>query len=390
MNDRDYDLVLFGATGFTGRLVAGHLARRTAGTTVRWAVAGRSRDRLRALADELAGRAPAVEVVDLDDTDGLRRLTARTAVVASTAGPFVRLGEPLVAACVDTTTDYADITGEPGFVALVRDRYGQPALDAGVRLVTCCGFDSVPHDLGARFTAGLLPQDTEVSVRAYVRADARFSGGTAHSALDAIASRRIGDAGRPAPGAPSLRRVHGLALRPHRAPADLDGYGVPLPTVDPAIVLRSARALPGYGRSFGYGHYALVGNLPLAAAGLAGASVFGVAAALPPTRTLLRKLLPAAGTGPSAERRARSSFSVTFVGKGGGHTVVTRVSGGDPGYDETARMLGEAALSLAQDDAGELTGALTPAMALGEPYRTRLEHQGLAFDVLAAADDDAA
>ncbi|MEX2625242.1 MAG: hypothetical protein WD225_00055, partial [Ilumatobacteraceae bacterium] len=168
-----------------------------------------------------------------------------------------------------------------------------------------------------------------------------------------------------------------------RATGGLDGFGVPLPTVDPAIVLRSARALPGYGNTFAYGHYALMKHLPTAGVAMLGAGAFATAAALPPTRLLLRRVLPAAGQGPSEEVRARSRFSVTFVGEGGGDRVVTRVSGGDPGYDETARMLGEAALSLAQDGRGELTGALTPAMALGEGYRRRLQDQGLRFDVLA-------
>ncbi|MFA9430641.1 trans-acting enoyl reductase family protein [Egicoccus sp. AB-alg2] len=386
MSDRDYDVVLFGATGFTGRLVAAHLARRVTGTTTRWAVAGRDRSRLQRLVAELPGDPPAIEVVDLADDAGLRALTARTTVVATTIGPYARLGEPIVAACVDTGTDYADITGEPGFVALVRDRYGEAAHRAGVRLVTCCGFDSVPHDLGAQFTAALLPQDAELEVRGYVEANARFSGGTAHSALEAVASRRLGGAGRPGPGAPELRPVRALPPRVHRAvDGVVTGYGVPLPTVDPAIVLRSARALPGYGASFAYGHYAAIRHLPVAAAGVVGAGLFATAAALPPTRVLLRRVLPAAGDGPSEAVRARSRFAVTFVGRGDGQQVVTRVSGGDPGYDETARMLGEAALSLAQDGRGELAGALTPAMALGHHYRTRLTHQGLRFEVLEPA-----
>ena len=385
MTDRDHDLVVLGATGFTGRLVAGHLARRLNGTTTRWAVAGRDRDRLAALVADLPGEAPDIEVVDLADPAGLRALTRRTRVLATTVGPYARLGEPVVAACVDTGTDYADITGEPGFVALVRDRYGAAAHRAGVRLVTCCGFDSVPHDLGARFTARLLPQDADLQVRAYVHASGRPSGGTAASALEAIASRGLGGAGRPAAETPEVRPVRSLPARVHRADAAAVGYGVPLPTVDPAMVLRSARALPGYGASFAYGHYALVRRLPTVAAGVTGAGLFAAAATLPPTRALLRRALPAAGEGPPESVRARSHFSVTFVGRGGGQRVVTRVSGGDPGYDETARMLGEAALSLAQDGRGDLAGALTPAQGLGDHYQRRLQHQGLRFEVLVPA-----
>ncbi len=237
---------------------------------------------------------------------------------------------------------------------------------------------------GWRLAVEQLPQDAPLTVRGYVEADARFSGGTARSALGAIASRQL----------PSnrvegerQREVRSLPARIHRIdPAvGLDGYGVPLPTIDPAIVLRSAAALDGYGSKFRYGHFARIRTLPVVVGGVAGVAAFGALATLPPTRALLDKLLPESGEGPSAERRARSTFSVTFHGTGGGRQVVTRVSGGDPGYDETAKMLGEAVLTLAQDGPTGHVGAVTPAQGLGTGYRRRLEAQGLRFEVVTAA-----
>jgi short subunit dehydrogenase-like uncharacterized protein len=381
--DRTYDVVLLGATGFTGGLVARHLARRLSSTTTRWAIAGRSADKLEALAADLPGGAPAIEVVDVTDGDGLTALARRTSVLATTVGPYAEHGEPVVAACVEAGTDYADITGEPGFVDRVRARYDAPAREAGVRLVSCCGFDSVPHDLGVAFTVAELPDDAPLTVRGYVEADARFSGGTARSALEAIASRQVP---RSRLDGDTRREVRSLPLRVHRIDreaAGIDGYGVPLPTIDPSIVLRSAATLDGYGSRFRYGHYARVRHLPMVAAGIVGVGTFGALAAMPPTRAVLGKVLPASGEGPSEQRRARSTFAVTFVGTGGGRQVVTRVSGGDPGYDETAKMLGEAALALAQDAPGPSTGAVTPAQGLGSGYRDRLVTQGLRFEVLA-------
>lgn len=384
VTDRTYDVVLLGATGFTGGLTAAHLARRTTGTTTRWAIAGRDRSKLEALAAELPGDAPAVEVVDVHDPDGLTRLAASTAVLASTVGPFAEHGIPVVEACVRAGTEYADITGEPAFVADVRRRFDREASDAGIRLVSCCGFDSVPHDLGVALTVAELPDDAPLTVRGYVEADARFSGGTARTALGAIASRQL----------PSnrvegetQREVRSIRPRIHRIDpaAGIDGYGVPLPTVDPAIVLRSAAALDGYGSKFRYGHYARIRSLPVVVGGVAGVATFGTLASLPPTRALLERVLPSSGQGPSAERRARSTFAVTFHGVGGGRQVVTRVSGGDPGYDETAKMLGEAALALAQDGSTGHVGAVTPAQGLGQGYRRRLEDQGLRFEVVSSA-----
>jgi short subunit dehydrogenase-like uncharacterized protein len=377
--DRDYDLVLLGATGFTGGLTARELATRLRDTTVRWAIAGRDRAKLEAVRDQLPAD-PDIEVVDVHDLVGLLDLAERTKVLATTVGPYAQHGELVVQACVRAGTDYCDITGEPGFVDLIRKRYDADARRRGVRLVPCCGFDSVPHDLGVAYTVAQLPDDQPVEVRGYVHATGRFSGGTANSALEAIAERAMPDRVPPT-STDGSRRVGLLPARIHRVDR-LDAYGVPLPTIDPVIVLRSARELPGYGPDFRYGHFAQVHRLPTLAAGVGGMAAFGALASLSPTRALLRRLLPASGEGPSEERRARSRFQVTFLGSGGGRRVITRVSGGDPGYDETAKMLAEAALSLAQDPHGDAAGVCTPAVALGEPYRRRLEDRGIRFETL--------
>lgn len=381
--DRPYDLVLLGATGFTGGLVAAHLARRVGALS--WAIAGRDRDRLTRVAEELGadgGSVPAVEVVDVRDLVGLLDLAARTSTLATTVGPYAQLGEPVVQACVRAGTDYADITGEPAFVDLLRARYDADAARQGVRVVTCCGFDSVPHDLGVAFTVAQLPDDVPLTVRGYVRGQGRLSGGTLRSAVGAIADRTP-PAPRPDrdPVATARRRAVALPPRVHRVD-ELGGWGVPLPTIDASIVLRSARELDGYGSAFRYGHYAHVNRLPTAAAGIAAVGTAAAMASLSPTRAVLERLLPDAGTGPDELTRARSSFSVTFLGRGGDQTVRTRVSGGDPGYGETARMFGEAALTLASGEAPGRAGVVTPAIALGAPYLARLRDQGLTVEVL--------
>jgi short subunit dehydrogenase-like uncharacterized protein len=383
--DRPHDVVLLGATGFTGRLVAAHLAARVVGTDLRLAIAGRRVDALEELADTLPGEV-AIEVADTADPASLLALAARTRVLATTVGPYSRYGEPVVEACVRQGTHYADITGEPAFVDRIRERHREEAQRQGVKVVTCCGFDAAPHDLGVRFTVGHLPDDVPLTVRGYVRAQARFSGGTAHSALQAVADRRL-------PSVRAVRRDAGVVRRPvsslprriHRVP-ELGAYGIPLPTIDPVIVLRSARVLDGYGTTFRYGHYARVRRLASAAVGAAGLGTAAALASLPPTRAALRRLLPAPGHGPDEATRARSRFDVTFLGEADGTRVVTRVAGGDPGYDETATMLGEAALSLAEDDGPDVAGILTPAVALGQSYHDRLVDQGLTFEVLRTED----
>lgn len=379
MSDREHDLVLLGATGFTGGLTARYLAARVAGTDVRLAIAGRDRSRLEAVRDELPGGV-GVEVVDVHDLVGLLDLAARTRVLATTVGPFARHGELVVQACVRRGTHYVDITGEPGFVDLIRSRYDADAQRAGVRVVPSCGFDSVPHDLGAHWTVEQLPADVPISIRGYVRASGRASGGTVTSAMDAIATRSTG------PMVPKAieqegRRIGPLPARVHRV-EELDAYGVPLPTIDPAIVLASARHLERYGPDFRYGHFAQVRTPGMVAAGVAGAAAFGAMASTAPTRALLRRLLPSQGEGPTPEQRAAGRFTVTLLAQAGATRLRTRVSGGDPGYDETAKMLGEAGLHLVQAPDHGPAGVLTPAVALGEAYRRRLEERGTDFEVL--------
>lgn len=381
--ERPYDLVLLGATGFTGRLTARHLARQLHGTPTRWAIAGRDGAKLAALRAELPDD-PEVEVVDVGDLVGLLDLAGRTRALATTVGPFARHGEPVVQACVRSGTHYADITGEPGFVRLIRDRYHADARRRGVTIVPCCGFESVPADLGVHFTVAHLPDDAPVDVRGYVRAAGRLSGGTAHTALETIASRP-----RREPGSGDAERAGGarpVALLPqrlHRVDA-LGAWAVPMPTADVGIVLRSARVLDGYGSAFRYGHYARVGRLPTAAVGAAGLGAFAAAAAFAPTRRLVRRALPSPGEGPSAEVRARSRFTLTFVATGGDQEAITRVTGGDPGYESTAIMLGEAVRCLAeQAHAADAAGVVTPAMALGGSYRERLHARGVRFEFAA-------
>ncbi|MGM7446671.1 saccharopine dehydrogenase, partial [Actinospica acidiphila] len=182
--DRPYDIVLFGATGFAGTLTAEYLAAH-APEGLRWAVAGRSERKLEALRERLpGGEKVGVLRADVSEPATLRALAEQARVVATTVGPYVEYGEELVAACADTGADYADLTGEPEFVDLMYVRHDARARETGARLVHACGFDSVPHDLGAYFTVRQLPEDVPLTVDGYVTADAAFSGGTFASALN--------------------------------------------------------------------------------------------------------------------------------------------------------------------------------------------------------------
>ncbi|AOT62113.1 saccharopine dehydrogenase family protein [Streptomyces rubrolavendulae] len=385
---RTYDVVLFGATGFVGELTARYLAAH-APQRCRWALAGRDRDRLERLRDRLAAEHPECAgvpllVADAGDAAALRGLAESARVVATTVGPYLWYGEPLVAACAEAGTDYVDLTGEPEFVDLMYVRHDARARETGARLVHACGFDSVPHDLGVYFTVRHLPRGVPLRVDGFVRSNAAFSGGTFASALTAAGR------GRQAARAARDRRLHEPRQADRRARAPLGAprfsretgaWALPLPTLDPRVVERSAAALPLYGPDFRYRHYAAVRTLPMA---LGGAAAVGAGAALAQVpaarRWLMGRYEP--GRGPDAERRRRSWFRVRFVGEGGGRRVCAEVSGGDPGYDETAKMLAESALCLALDEGlPPVAGQVTTAVAMGDALLERLRAAGIRFRV---------
>jgi short subunit dehydrogenase-like uncharacterized protein len=381
---RPFDIVLYGATGFTGRLTADYLKQH--GGAARWAMAGRSLDKLRQVRAEIgAGEEVTLIRADSDDPASLVAMAGQTRVVLTTVGPYIRYGEPLVKAAIEAGADYADITGEPEFVNTLLDRYDAAARDQGVRIVNCCGFDSIPHDLGVYMVVKELPDDAAVTVEGFVSTDASFSGGTWHSAIEMISRRGLrGPKVKPPAGAG--RTVRSGARKVHRSPVT-DGWVAPFPTIDPQVILRSARELPVYGREFRYSHYLHVGSLPrMIGLGLGVGALAGMAQ-IKPMRDLLYKWQPQ-GQGPSAEKRARSHFQVIIVGRASDQKVVGKVSGGDPGYTETAKMAAESALCLAldRDRLPNRAGVLTPAVALGDPLLERLRAAGMTFEIISNSE----
>jgi short subunit dehydrogenase-like uncharacterized protein len=388
---RKYDLALFGATGFTGGLTARYLAANgPAG--LRWALVGRNRAKLGKVAAGLTEAGSAVGAPDLLEADAADRtaldeVAAATKVAITTVGPYALYGEPLVAACAAAGTDYVDLTGEPEFVDRMWLLHDAEARRSGARIVHCCGFDSIPHDLGAYFTVKQLPEGVPLKVNGYVRSNATISGGTFHSAVNGFARARqtisAGRERRRAEPLPSDRRIRS-AKATIRRDAELGGWTVPLPTIDGTVIRRSAAALDRYGPDFTYGHNAVAKHLAIVAATAAGIGTIALLAPLPPTRKLLLKL-KSPGEGPSESRRERSWFKVSFVGEGGGERVRTEVSGGDPGYSETSKMLAESGLCLAFDELPPTAGQVTTAAAMGDMLLTRLQNAGIGFRVVEPA-----
>lgn len=402
-HSREHDVVVFGATGFVGALVAEHLARH-APTETRIALAGRSRERLERLRAELPGDAHLwpVLVADSGDARSLAAMASSARVVVSTVGPYLQHGLPLVEACARAGTHYADLTGETPFVREAIDRYDDVARASGARIVHACGYDSVPSDLAVLTLHRRVAADAAGElghVRLVARAKGGVSGGTVASALGIVDLARRD---------PSVRRLLAdpFALSPDREaepstpqPPDVpapgrtyDGGWVapsPMASFDARVVRRSNALLAwSYGRSLRYGEVVGTGR-GLRGAGravglVAGLGLLGAAIAVPPTRALLERVLPAAGTGPDEETRRTGWFrmDVHAVTTTGRHYGAVAAGSGDPGYAATAVMLGETALALALDGdrLPDRAGSLTPATGLGDVLVERLRAAGHTYE----------
>ncbi len=406
MNNREFDIIVWGATGFTGCLVAGYLCKQYGvGGDLRWCIAGRNEDKLRSLRDSLGDAAQSLEILVADSADeaSMSGLAQRASVVLTTVGPYALYGSELVAACVEAGTHYCDLAGEVQWIRKMIDLHHQRAQETGARIVHCCGFDSVPMDMGVWF----LQQEAQQRHGAYCRSITMLvkatkgaaSGGTIASMLNIIKESREDRA-------TARILVHPYSLNPEGerdGPDQRDQQKViyneaaqcwTAPFVMAAVntkVVRRSHALAGYpyGRDFRYSEAVATGSGISGwlkgtgmTAGLAGLMLGGSFGA---TRKMLEKfVLPKPGEGPDAELRESGFFNLMQIGElPDGSLLRTRITGDqDPGYGSTSKMLSECAVCLAKDELDSSGGVLTPAAAMARPLLERLQkNAGLSFEL---------
>ncbi|MEP5766432.1 MAG: saccharopine dehydrogenase NADP-binding domain-containing protein [Halieaceae bacterium] len=405
-SQRDYDVVLFGATGFTGRLVAEYLLKNYGRGELSWAMAGRNQAKLEQVRGDLGPEAANIPLLKADSADAqaMAELARQTRVVCTTVGPYALYGSALVEACANQGTHYCDLTGEVQWMHKMIAEHQATAAASGARIVHTCGFDSIPSDLGTLYLQNAMRDKHGVPAQhvKYRAADfaGGFSGGTVYSIINMMEE---------AAGNPALREVLAdpYALNPpdsHRGTDKNDQTGAiydedferwTLPFVMAAIntrVVRRSNALMDYawGEDFNYDEATLApeGHGALKAKLTALAMTGGTASlAIPPLRAIAKKFLPAPGEGPSKEQREKGYFDIRLYGvhpDDRSKDMLAKVTGDrDPGYGSTSKMLGEAAVCLAKDTLDCSGGFWTPASAMGTTLIDRLQASaGLDFSIL--------
>ncbi len=410
---RSYDIVVWGATGVAGGFVSEYLVEQYTPGELSLAIGGRNRERLEAHASDLTRRSDAwddvpVVVGDARDPESLGTIAADTRVVCTTVGPYTSYGTPLVEACVETGTDYCDLTGEINWVREMIDRFHEPAVDAETRIVHSCGFDSVPADLGTLLLQSFAAERFDApcgTVRIYLEdGEGGVSGGTLASFAELFEAAATDPIARE-----TLRNPYSLAPQGERSGVDPGEQRLPrndplygswtAPSPMAAVnerVIRRSNALLGYpwGREFRCTEVVPTGDGPVGAAA-AGAitgslGLFSAVMSVGPLRSMLRRyVFPAPGEGPTRAESEDGFFMIRLLGRGtateGPFTVAVEFGADrDPGYGATARMLGEAAVCLVREDVDTPFegGVLTPAAGIGLPLVERL--RGVGFTVSAS------
>ena len=400
---RPYDIIIWGASGFTGRLALDYLYAQHGIDNVKWAVAGRNENKLRQV---LAGRDVPILLADANDPESLSQLVKNTRVMLTTVGPYARYGSLLVAACAEYGTHYCDITGEAPWMREMIDLHQETARASGAKIVHSCGFDSIPSDIGVYYLQRqMLARHGTPAAHIKLRTG-RMRGGISGGTLDSILSmiekattdrRVLAVAGNPYALNDELRGQDGRDRMTAFWDVDFNAWVGPflMASVNTRVVRRSNELLGGlYGCDFRYEEGSMTGRGPVgfaAANGLSlGLGAFAGLASMRFTRGLLQRVLPQPGEGPDEESRETGFFEMELLGfhpEDESKNLRVRVRGDrDPGYGSTSKMIAQCALTLAQDELPGSGGFWTPASALGEALLRRLpESAGVTFEVQEAS-----
>ena len=367
MVNKEYDIIVYGATGFTGKIICEYLHNHEDIKQIKWAISGRNLSKLKLLSDKYK-----VNFIEANsfDIQSLDKITKKSKLIISVVGPYSLYGKKLIESCVNNKCHYLDLTGEPEFVNFVEENFSKKAKDNDVILMNCCGFESIPPDLGVYYTMKQL-KESDAKVTTFLKTKGKISGGTWASFLNSFSNKK-----------PIIKKGLQSSKKSKKIfyVKELKKWALIFPVIDKHIVKKSAKSLD-YGDSFSFNQYIVFKSFFRIIFLISSILVISLLAKSKILRNWLTSFIPS-GNGPNRKERSKHWFELQIFAHTKSQIVKTIVSGGDPGYGETAKFISEMALciSLDYDKLNANKGVLTPAQCTGYLMIERLKRYGIKFE----------
>tara|TARA_A100001015_G_C15044806_1_gene742759 strand:- start:7214 stop:8338 length:1125 start_codon:yes stop_codon:yes gene_type:complete len=367
MVDKKYDIVVHGASGFTGKLICEYLYINNDKENIKWCISGRNEDKLSTIAkkyniDYL--------VADAYDKQKLDFITNQAKLIISVVGPYSIYGKDLVQSCIDNSCHYLDLTGEPEFVNYIENKYSELALSNNIIIINCCGFESIPPDIGVFYTLKYLKEENAV-INSYLTTKGQISGGTWASFLNSFSSNKS-----------IIKKSSGIKRKTKKIFFNkyLKKWALIFPVIDKYIVKKSSKNLNGYGKKFSFNEYILLNNRIQIFTLITSLFLIGLLCKIKFIRKILMNIIPS-GSGPDKAQRENHWFNIKLFAKSENKSIITTIKGGDPGYGETAKFISEMGLCIINDyeNLNLKKGVITPAMCAGDLMINRLQKSGITF-----------
>ena len=367
MVDKKYDIVVHGATGFTGKLICEYLSLNNDKERIKWSISGRNEEKLSAIAKRYN-----IDyfVADAYDKQSLDVITSKTKLIISVVGPYAIYGKDLIQSCIDNSCHYLDLTGEPEFVSYVEKKYSELASKKNIIIINCCGFESIPPDIGVFYTLKHMKEENAV-INSYLSTKGQISGGTWASFLNSFSSNKS-----------VIKKTSGIKSKTKKIFFNkyLKKWALIFPVIDKYIVIKSSKNLNGYGKKFSFNEYILFNNRIQIFTLIISLFFIGLLSKIKFFRKILMKIIPS-GSGPNKLKRETHWFNIKLFAKSENKSIITTIKGGDPGYGETAKFISEMGLCIINDydNLNLKKGVITPAMCGGDLMIKRLQKSGIIF-----------
>ena len=379
MNNKKYDLIVYGASGFTGQLICEYLSDHKDVSNLKWAISGRDIEKLKSISTQFSTEKNKIDVLYADSFDktSLDSISSQSKLIITTVGPYAIYGELLVESCIENQTYYLDLTGEPHFVHKIKEKYAQKAYDNNVAIIHSCGFESIPPDIGVYSAINHL-NEPNADVSYFFESNGDISGGTWASFINSLSSSRPIVSTESNKHHKSKSNKHTKKVFFHK---EFKRWALFFPVIDKYIVRQTSKSFSQYGEGFSFSEYMLFKSWGKLAFILIGIFIVNIISKSKWIKKWLLSLKPS-GSGPSKEQRDKNWFTAKVIARGKKNSVMTTIKGGDPGYGDTSKFISEMALCILtqSDQLLKNKGILTPVECSGDLLVDRLRDAGISIE----------